>query len=282
MVSADVYRRRPIAALAASGLQQRALWLGQSVRRVVLRRGPVKPETRLTRNYNEILVMIRLVILKKKDRGGARLLLPVDNHRHQGGGPVNNPAGASTGSKRRRRSTVSVMGAVGVAVLLAACSSSSKSSSTATTASSGGSSATTAAGGSATTGSGGSSGSSSGSGLAAAQAYVAKASVRPTQITDTAKVTGKIPSGKTIYFIPCGNNPECQQEGQIVEDATSVLGWSTVILPNDGSPQQSKAAFDQVVRAKRAGVLYTAIPQATFQSGFRPSRPMARSCRRAV
>jgi ribose transport system substrate-binding protein len=51
-----------------------------------------------------------------------------------------------------------------------------------------------------------------------------------------------------------------------VKQATDVLGWNTVIVPNDGTPQQSKAAFDQVVRAKPAGVLYTAIPQATFQS----------------
>ena len=95
---------------------------------------------------------------------------------------------------------------------------------------------------------------------------MAKASVRPTAITDTAKVTGTIPKGKTIYFIPCGPNPECQQEGQIVKQADTILGWNTVIAPNDGSPQGSKAAFDQVVRAKAAGVLYTAIAQATFQS----------------
>jgi ribose transport system substrate-binding protein len=85
-------------------------------------------------------------------------------------------------------------------------------------------------------------------------------------ITDKGKISAAIPKGKTVYFIPCGPNPECQQEGQLVKQAASLMGWTTVIVPNDGSPQQSKAAFAQVVRAKPAGVLYTAIPLSTFQS----------------
>jgi ribose transport system substrate-binding protein len=95
---------------------------------------------------------------------------------------------------------------------------------------------------------------------------VAKYSVQPSAITDTAKVTGTIPKGKSVYFIPCGPNPECQQEGAIVKQAANILGWSTVIVPNDGTPQGDKAAFDQVVRGKPVAVLYTAIPQAVFQS----------------
>ncbi len=167
-------------------------------------------------------------------------------------------------SRRPARLLAMGMGTLAVVFTMVACSSSSKTSTPPTTAApaattapagaSGGSTATTAAP------SGGS------GGLAAAQALIAKDSPEPTQITDTAKVTGKIPSGKTVYFIPCGPNPECQQEGQIVKTAASMVGWSTVIVPNDGSPQGSKAAFDQVVRAKPAGVLYTAIPQSTFQS----------------
>jgi ABC-type sugar transport system substrate-binding protein len=149
-----------------------------------------------------------------------------------------------------------------IALLLAACSSSSKSSTSSTT--SGGSSATTASGGGASPTT--ASSSSSGSGLAAAQQYVAQATAQPVAITDKGKITGAIPKGKTVYFIPCGPNPECQQEGQLVKQAATLMGWTTVIVPNDGSPQQSKAAFAQVVRAKPAGVLYTAIPLATFQS----------------
>ncbi len=110
------------------------------------------------------------------------------------------------------------------------------------------------------------SGSSTPSGLASAEALVAKYSVQPTAITDTAKVTGTIPKGLTVDFVPCGANPECQQEGQIVQQGAALLGWKTNILTNDGSAQESKAAFDTAVAQKVAGVLYTAIPLATFQS----------------
>jgi ribose transport system substrate-binding protein len=180
---------------------------------------------------------------------------------------MNESAGARKLPKRRQRTKFSILGAVAVALLLAACSSSSKSSTTPTTGSAGAAgSATTASSGSSATTASGASSASGGSGLAAAQAMIAQYQPRPTQITDTAKTTKPIPPGKTLYFIPCGPGAECQQEGQIVRQATDILGWKTVIVPNDGSPQQTKAAFDQVVRAKPAGVLFTAIPQATFQS----------------
>ena len=165
-------------------------------------------------------------------------------------------AGDNTGRRGRRSTFAGVATALAIGLLLAACGSS-KGASTATTTGS----ATTGGGSSATTATGGTP-----AGLAQAEAFVAKYEVQPASITDTTKVTGTIPKGKVVYFIPCGPNPECQQEGQIVKQADDLLGWSTVILPNDGSPQNSKADFDQVVRAKAAAVLYTAIPQSTFQS----------------
>jgi len=180
---------------------------------------------------------------------------------------VNEIQDSSGRPRRRHRRAATIATSVALVLIAGACSSSKSSSSassgatattaaaaaTATTAASGGATATTAA-------------SSGSGGLAAAQALVAKESVQPTQITDTAKTTGTIPKGLTVDFIPCGANPECQQEGQIVKQADDLLGWKTVILSNDGSPQQSKAAFDQVVRSKADAVLYTAIPQSTFQS----------------
>jgi ribose transport system substrate-binding protein len=146
----------------------------------------------------------------------------------------------------------SLAAVLSMALFAVACSSSSKTKASAGTATTAASSASTSA--------------STSSGLAEAEALVAKASVQPTKITVTQAITKPIPKGKTVYFIPCGANAECQQEGQIVKQAADLLGWKTVILPNDGTPQQSKAAFDQVVRAKADAVLYTAIPQATFQS----------------
>jgi len=79
------------------------------------------------------------------------------------------------------------------------------------------------------------------------------------------KVTKPIPSGLTIDFVPCGA-PECTLEGNIVKQAAASVGWNTVILSNDGTPQGDKAAFAQAVRNKAAAVLYTAIPASTFAS----------------
>jgi ribose transport system substrate-binding protein len=145
-----------------------------------------------------------------------------------------------------------VLLAVMATLVLAACSSSSSSSSG--TASSGSSSSS-------------SSGLSSAdqAGLAKAEALVASQTQRPTTITDTTKVTKAIPKGLTIDFIPCGS-PECLLEGSIVKQAAASVGWNTVVLSNDGTPQGDKAAFTQAVRNKAAAVLYTAIPASTFAS----------------
>ncbi len=145
-----------------------------------------------------------------------------------------------------------VLLAVMATLVLAACSSSGSSSSG--TASSGSSSSS-------------SSGLSSAdqAGLAKAEALVASQTQRPTTITDTTKVTKPIPKGLTIDFIPCGS-PECTLEGNIVKQAAAAVGWNTVILSNDGTPQGDKAAFTQAVRNKAAAVLYTAIPASTFSS----------------
>ena len=103
-------------------------------------------------------------------------------------------------------------------------------------------------------------------GLAKAEALLAKYEQRPTQITSTVKISKPVPKGKTLYWIACGATPECTQEGAIATQAASLLDWKTVVLNNDGSTQQWKSDFNQVVQAKPAAVLYTAIPQALFSS----------------
>jgi ABC-type sugar transport system substrate-binding protein len=145
-----------------------------------------------------------------------------------------------------------VLLAVAATLSLAACSSSGSSSSGT---------------GSSTSGSGSGSGLSAAdqAGLTKAQAVVASQTQEPTAITDTVKVTKPIPAGLTIDFVPCGS-PECTLEGAIVKKAASLVGWNTVVLSNDGTPQGDKAAFAQVVRNKAAAVLYTAIPASTFAS----------------
>ena len=168
---------------------------------------------------------------------------------------------------RRYRQAFLGLSVLLIAVTLAACGSSKKSTTATTAAASSAttaaaSTATTAAASTATTAAAG----ASTSGLAAAQAFVAKASVRPTAITDTAKVTGTIPKGKTIYFIPCGPNPECQQEGQIVKQADTILGWNTVIAPNDGSPQGSQGGVRPGGPGQGRRRALHRHPPATFQS----------------
>ena len=148
-----------------------------------------------------------------------------------------------------------VLLAVVATLSLAACSSSS---------SSGSSSSGTASSGSSSSSSSGLS-SADQAGLAKAEALVASQTQRPTTITDTTKVTKPIPKGLTIDFIPCGS-PECTLEGNIVKQAAAAVGWNTVILSNDGTPQGDKAAFTQAVRNKAAAILYTAIPASTFSS----------------
>lgn len=156
------------------------------------------------------------------------------------------------------RRSLAMLAVAGAVLLAAACSSSSTSGSS-----------TSGSSGSASSGSGSSSSTLSSAdqaGLAQAQAFLTQAEARPTQITSTVKIAKPVPKGKTVYFITCGASPECTQEGPIVQQADNLLGWKTVILNNDGSPQQWKSDFNQVVQAKPAAVLYSAIPQSTFAS----------------
>jgi ribose transport system substrate-binding protein len=149
------------------------------------------------------------------------------------------------GSRRLAARSVILLVAVAVSLIVAACGSSSSGSGSS---SSGGLSAADKAG------------------LAKANALLAKYEQRPTQITSTVKISKPVPKGKTMYWIACGSTPECTQEGAIAQQAGDVLGWKTVVLNNDGTTQQWKSDFNQVVQAKPAAVLYTAIPQALFAS----------------
>jgi len=172
------------------------------------------------------------------------------------------------GARRAARKPVAALAVVAAVLVAVGCSSNSSSSSSAAssaTASSSSTSASASASASATSGGSGLSAADQ-AGLAKAQAFLATAETRPTQITNTVKITKAIPKGKTIDFITCGATPECTQEGQLVQDAATLLGWSTVILNNDGSSAQWKSDFDQVVRTKPAAVLFTGIPAALYAS----------------
>ena len=150
------------------------------------------------------------------------------------------------------------------ALLAAACGSSTKSAGTpATTKSASGTtaaaSATTKAGSAATTAaaSGATTVAAAGSdSLAKAKATVAEFSKRPTKIPNSVAISKAIPAGKKVYFISCGA-PACESEIPLVKQAADILGWTLTAISTDGSPQQTTAAWDRVVREKPDGVLYT-------------------------
>lgn len=161
------------------------------------------------------------------------------------------------GARKAARKPAAALAIVAAVLVAVGCSSSGSSSSS--SASSGSTASASSSGGSGLS-------AADQAGLAKAQAFLTTAEARPTQITNTVKVTKPIPQGKTVDFITCGATPECTQEGQLVQDADNLLGWKTVILNNDGSSAQWKSDFEQVVRTKPAAVLFTGIPAALYAS----------------
>ncbi len=151
----------------------------------------------------------------------------------------------------KRRFTMVGALVVSAALALSACSSSGG----------GGGGTTSAAAGGGT--SAAATGSTGGGGTAAAKAFVEKYSSRPTQIPVTTPVGKTVPKGKSVFFISCGT-PECAEESGIVKQGTDALGWTLKTINTDGTPETEKAAFEQAVRAKPAGILYTAIDKSVF------------------
>jgi len=101
----------------------------------------------------------------------------------------------------------------------------------------------------------------SGDPVAAAKAAVAKYETRPTSINFDVPIGKPIPTGKKIDFINCGSSA-CNLEGDIIKQAADLLGWTLQVLNTDGTPAQVQNAWEQVIREKPDGVLYTAVPRA--------------------
>jgi ribose transport system substrate-binding protein len=158
-------------------------------------------------------------------------------------------------------------------LVAAACGSDNKSSSSsvttaaaaATTAAGG--AATTAAGGAATTAASGGATTTGGGGAAGSsdpKAVVDKYVQRPTSIDLKTPVGKPIPTGLKLYFISCGVE-SCAVEADILKQAADILGWSFTPLITDGTPQQTQNAWEQVVREKPDGVVYTATPRSQIE-----------------
>lgn len=158
-------------------------------------------------------------------------------------------------SKRRRWGAVLVTSLV---VVAAACGSSStkSTSTTASTASATGAASASAAGGDA---------------IAQAKTDLAKYETRPTSVELATPIDKPIPGGKTLYFIACGSDA-CNFEGDIIKQATDLLGWNLKVLNTNGTPQQQQSAWEQAIREKPFGVLYTATPRATIDKYLKQAK----------
>jgi ABC-type sugar transport system substrate-binding protein len=141
---------------------------------------------------------------------------------------------------RARRSLKAVAAAAGLAMLLAACAG------TGEAANSGGSNVDQA-------------------GLAEASSIVTEYTQRPTEIPNDEPITAPIPKGKNITFLSCGTST-CNLEAEIIEEATNALGWTLTTISNDGTPEKVKAAWQQILRTKPDGVIYTATDRAIFEA----------------
>src|SRR5919198_169492 len=138
------------------------------------------------------------------------------------------------------RRLVALLTVLAVAVVAAGCGSSSKSSTS--------------------SGSGSGSGSSSEAAFPEAAQATAKMQQRPTSIGLTEPVGKKIPTGKTIDFIQCGV-PACKVEGDILAEATKLLGWNMKRINAGATPETIKAAYQQAINDKPDAVLGSGFPK---------------------
>ncbi len=86
---------------------------------------------------------------------------------------------------------------------------------------------------------------------------------RPTSIGITTPVGKPIPKGKVIDFIQCGV-PACAVEGNIIQSATSLLGWTLKRLNAGASSQTIADAYQQAVSNKPAAVIGSGFPKVLF------------------
>lgn len=133
--------------------------------------------------------------------------------------------------------------------------------------------AVTACGGTATKDSGSSSAAASGTGSAQARKLVHQLLQRPKQISVTEPIGKPVPSGKRIDFVNCGVTA-CVDIAHAAEAAGAVLGWHVKVVNATPDPKDVQAAFDQVVRDRPDGVLYSGVPVASFQGQLKKLREM--------
>ncbi|MFC5731206.1 MULTISPECIES: sugar ABC transporter substrate-binding protein [Nocardioides] len=123
------------------------------------------------------------------------------------------------------------------------------------------------------TGGGGTTDKVDSSGIEKAQALYDSYIERPTQIPNKTPIDKPIPGGKKVTFISCGT-PTCNLEADIIERATEKLDWSFSVIANDGTPEKTKAAWQQILREKPDGVIYSATPRAGFEPELQEAKDL--------
>lgn len=147
----------------------------------------------------------------------------------------------------RHARLVAIVSAFAVAALLSACGSSGNGASNAS--------------------SSGSAGSSADAGVTTAKTLLDKYNKPPESIGITTKVSGTIPSGKTVAFMNCGS-PACGTLEQSFEAAAKVLGWNVQNINQGATPEAVTNAWKQVERNLPDAVVSTSQPVSAFQSSL--------------
>jgi ribose transport system substrate-binding protein len=93
---------------------------------------------------------------------------------------------------------------------------------------------------------------------AAGEAAYARYIQRPTDsaLGTIPPITKPIPKGKLIIYIDCGVET-CQALGDAAQQAASFLGWDFKRISTDGTPAGFQAGWDEAIRLKPAGIIYS-------------------------
>jgi ABC-type sugar transport system substrate-binding protein len=102
--------------------------------------------------------------------------------------------------------------------------------------------------------------------VVAAQAAIAKLSSQPTKLPSLPVITKKIPKGKLVVDITCGDVGSCAAEPAITKQATDHLGWKLRVITTDGSASATANAWTTAVRLKPFGIVYQAASKSEFAS----------------
>jgi ribose transport system substrate-binding protein len=96
-------------------------------------------------------------------------------------------------------------------------------------------------------------------------AELQKAQTRPTQIAITEPLNGKAPTGKVVEWLQCGV-PACVQLTKPLKEAAEAAGWTLKVVDEGLTPEEVKAAWQQVVRdSPDAVVLSGGFPPSIFK-----------------